>query len=144
MSTLVGGMCSICFHMVALYRFFLIRNCFCSFFFYIFFLVWYWNARPKLSKLPASSNCICYFFTRAIPKWLTFGLCWYALPLSKMCMFCIVFILCEIWTCENPRSDPARLTGPSINKWIIFRKWMCVCNGRFCSDLADISLMSQL
>ena len=46
------------------------------------------------------------FFTRAIPKGLTFGLCLYVLRWC-MCMFCIVFNLCEIWTSDYK---------PSINK----------------------------
>ena len=41
-----------------------------------FFKIWYWNARPKWSMVPASPN-----FTEAIPKGLTFGLCLYLLCL---------------------------------------------------------------
>ena len=46
---------------VSLYIVVLICNCFCPFFF-IMFLIWYWNAKPKRSVVPASPNrFICHF-----------------------------------------------------------------------------------
>ena len=45
-------------------------NCFCPFFF-----LWYRNASPKRSMVPASPNFVCNFCPRAIPKGLPFGLC---------------------------------------------------------------------
>ena len=85
-------------------------------------LIWYWNARPTRSMvpLPASPNCMSLFiFTRAIPKGITFRLRLYAFRLYIMCVFCIVFNLCETWTCEQkPAMTPCGWRGykPSVNK----------------------------
>ena len=57
-----------------IYTVFFICNCFCPFFWIIFFIC-YWNARPKQSMVPASLNFTCHVFMRAIPKGLTLGLC---------------------------------------------------------------------
>ena len=68
---------------------------FLSILFYIYFLIWYWNARSKRSMVPASPNFISHFFTRAIPKgWTNFRIMF----ICFLFVFCIVCNLCKIWS----------------------------------------------
>ena len=53
---------------------------------------------------------IClFFFTRALRKGLTFGVCLYVLCLCNVHDF-FVFNVCDIWTGEKPWGDPVRVT----------------------------------
>ena len=85
MSILVGGMCSICCHMalvlafICIYIVFINCDCFCPFFYFIIFKK---NLISKRQTEAVNGSSIFelylpFFFTRAIPKGLTSGLCLY-------------------------------------------------------------------
>ena len=82
MNILVGGMCSIYCDMalVGLFAFMQLYNIcnlglFCPFFFLSFFNLVLKRQTAERSMVPASPNFISlFFFTRAIPMALTFGL----------------------------------------------------------------------
>ena len=101
MSILVGCMCSISCHMSLVLAFMPLYSMFNVLLFLsilsynIFNLVL--KRQTKMVKLvPASPNCICPFFMRAIPNGPTFGLYIYMFYVCKMCMFCIVCNFCQI------------------------------------------------
>ena len=55
---------------------------FLSILFYIYFLIWYWNTKPKRSMVP--TLFAFFFLMRAIPKGPTFGLRLYVLRLQNV------------------------------------------------------------
>ena len=89
MSTLIGGMCSICCHMALVLAFMHLYSIFSlqlslSILFFLFF-----NLVLKRQTETVNGTSISYllylpFFSRAIPKGLTFGLCLYVLRVCKL------------------------------------------------------------
>ena len=98
MSILVGGMCSLCFHMALLtvyYIVFLICDCFCPFFKNNLLNV-VLDARPKRSMVPASPNLFTIFFYESNTEVTNFWIMFVMFYVDVLCMFCIVFNLCDI------------------------------------------------
>ena len=122
MSTLVGGMCSICCHMTPLciYIVFLTFSCFCPFFNFFFLFLKSGIETPDQNGqwYQQFQTLFAFFFMRALSKGLTIGLCLYVL-LLYMCMFCI-FNVCDLnlwkalrWPCAV--DWPCAIYKPSIN-----------------------------
>ena len=100
MSTLVGGMISICCHMALVLAFMYLYSIFnlqliLSIRFFFFFKSGIETPDRNGQWYQHLLNLFAIFFTRAIPKGITFGICFLCLY-HVICMFCIVFDLCEI------------------------------------------------
>ena len=100
-----------------------VQNWFCARFVLTFIQtydnLWGFFLVLKRQTKAANGASISYFylpfFMRAFTKGNIFRIMFVLglhIYIYIMCMFCIIFNLCEIWICVKPWGDPVRLTGP--------------------------------